>query len=549
MMTPMRPLVFLALFLCITASPAWSADAGAYGAFLAARFAAHQGQLGIAASKMQEALADDPGRPDLLEQAFYLSLLADRTDAARLAAELPRNVLAQLVLADTSAQNGDWQAAALGYALLPPSPLTELLRPVLLGWAEAGAGETAKALGTLEDAEDNMRDGKGFLLLHRALIADFARRNGLAAALYGQIEKAEPEPDLHTARILASFAARNGDSGHARALIEQAVSRNSEFALLKDGLLADTQNPFIGTPTTGIAEAYQTLAALSHGDKGSDGGGEVLAHMALRLNPQATGAMLMLTDMYRGRKQYAQAAKILENIAPTDPLAPLLRIRLASLKAELGALPEARAMLEEMAQTYPASPDPLIMLGDVLSDAKQYPDAVDAYSRAIARVKAPAGSDWSLFYARGAAWLRLHDAARSDADMREALQLAPDQPSVLNFLGFSWADRNIRLADARDMLERALKARPDDAAIIDSLAWVKFRQGDVAGAYQDLRQALSAMPGEPTITGHLGDVYWEMGHHLEAEHQWRRALGLQPDPDEQVRIEGRLKAAEAAEGP
>jgi Flp pilus assembly protein TadD len=172
-----------------------------------------------------------------------------------------------------------------------------------------------------------------------------------------------------------------------------------------------------------------------------------------------------------------------------------------------------------------------------------YADAVGAYTRAIARTPHPTRTDWSLFYAQGAAYERVHDWARAEADMKRALQLDPNQAVVLNFLGFSWTEQNRNLSEAHDMIQRALDQRPNDGQIVDSLGWVDLRQGDVAQAVRLLEHAAELQPTDPTITGHLGDAYWEAGRHLEAEDQWRRALVEQPDPDDAARIEARLKSA------
>jgi Flp pilus assembly protein TadD len=136
---------------------------------------------------------------------------------------------------------------------------------------------------------------------------------------------------------------------------------------------------------------------------------------------------------------------------------------------------------------------------------------------------------------------RIHQWPRAEADMNRALELSPDQPYVLNFLGYSMAERNENLPLAQDMIQRAMKARPNDGAIIDSMGWVKLREGDTKAALRLLEKAAELEPEDPSITGHLGDAYWDAGRHIEAEDQWRRALVLKPDPDDQARIEARLK--------
>jgi Flp pilus assembly protein TadD len=228
-----------------------------------------------------------------------------------------------------------------------------------------------------------------------------------------------------------------------------------------------------------------------------------------------------------------------------DPLAGIVQLHLAAYESRLGQSAQAEVRLERISKQFPEQSEPYARLGDVYAEEGKFADAVGAYSGAIARLPHPGAKDWSLFYARGSSYQRVHDWPRAEADMQEALKLSPDQPVVLNFLGFSWAEQNRNLPQARDMIQRALQQRPNDGAIVDSLGWVVLRLGDVQRAVQLLQQAAELEPVDPTITGHLGDAYWDAGRHVEAEDQWRRALVLKPDPDEASRIEARLKSASA----
>jgi Flp pilus assembly protein TadD len=184
--------------------------------------------------------------------------------------------------------------------------------------------------------------------------------------------------------------------------------------------------------------------------------------------------------------------------------------------------------------------------GDLLRDKNRFPEAVAAYDRALAHTGSPSRSVWPLLYARGVAHERAHQWPKAEADFKRALELSPDQPTVLNYLGYSWADQGTNLAEARQMIDKALQQRPDDGAIIDSLGWVTLRQGDSQGAVKLLERAVEMEPEDATINGHLGDAYWAVGRKLEAMFQWRRALTLNPEPEDAARIEGRLHETTAA---
>jgi tetratricopeptide (TPR) repeat protein len=201
---------------------------------------------------------------------------------------------------------------------------------------------------------------------------------------------------------------------------------------------------------------------------------------------------------------------------------------------------EAIALLREQAARFATMPQPLVRLGDILRRRNRFPEAAEAYDQALARVAAPGERDWPLFYARGISRERSGDWPAAEADFLRALELAPEQPYVLNYLGYSWADQGINLDRARPMLARAVELRPQDGNIADSLGWALYRLGDLAGAVEWLEKAVELEPRNATITDHLADAYWVAGREREAVFQWRRALTMELEPGEGPRIEAKL---------
>ena len=180
-------------------------------------------------------------------------------------------------------------------------------------------------------------------------------------------------------------------------------------------------------------------------------------------------------------------------------------------------------------------------MGDLLRGQKRFSEAADAYSEAIKRLKAEdMPPRWSLYYSRGIAYERSNQWNLAEADLEHALELKPDQPLVLNYLGYSWIDRGEKLKSGLKMIEKAVELRPDDGYIVDSLGWAHYRLGDYASAVQYLEKALELVPEDPTINDHLGDAYWKSGRVTEARYQWRRALQFKPDKDEIKPIEAKL---------
>ena len=249
---------------------------------------------------------------------------------------------------------------------------------------------------------------------------------------------------------------------------------------------------------------------------------------------------------WKARSIFLQRSPCLRRFRTRTRLVPLVRLNRAEMTNRQGHTDEALRQLDRLARDYPDSPVPLVQAGDILRATNRFPEAVVAYDHALTKMHGPSRAVWPLLYARGVALERSHQWPKAEADFKRALELAPDQPTLLNYLGYSWADQGINLTDARQMIDKALKQRPDDGAIIDSLGWVTLRQGNAQEALTLLERAVELQPEDPTINGHLGDAYWAVGRKLEATYQWHRAMTFKPDAEDAARIEGRLHDSAAA---
>ena len=513
--------------------------AGATGAYLNARFAASHADPEQAAGSYLRALEADPSSPELLLGAFVASLLSGRPEAVTLARRLPANQEAQYLLAAVDARAGKWDAARQRFSSLPRQGVTQLLQPLLVAWAEQGAGRTDAALATLRPFADG-NTFRGIYMLHMALIADQAGRIGEAERLYTLARSLFAPNNLRLAQIIASWEARQRRPDAARQILLGLSEGQDDMALVLPALIArDTARP-VATPLQGIADAYLALAVALRQQNANDFA-QIMLRLALDLRPDFTEARILMAEAQLVGKHPAQALEMLAMVPANDPLSPIIRLQRARLLDRLGRTDPALLELDAMSREFPSSPLPEIQKGDLLRAKLRFADAVAAYDRAISRLTVPRRSAWPLFFSRGVAHERAKQWPQAEADLQRALELAPDQPAVLNYLGYTWADQGIRLAEARRMIERAIEQEPKDPAIIDSLGWVMLRQGHADDAELLLEQAVDLQPEDPTINSHLGDAYWAVGRRLEAVFQWRRALTLNPEPAEKARLEARLR--------
>ena len=518
--------------------PAPTAPTGVFSDFLAGRLAADQSDPRVAAQDFLRALAVAPASPELLQQALLAATMGGLPEAVGLAKQLPDNPIAQMLLGDEAARSGDWDGAAQRFRALPQDGVTRLLRPFLIAWAEQGAGRTDAALTGLQPMLNDPQV-RGVSALHAALIADLAGRTANAAQFYHIAQTEYGNPSIRLAQILASFEARQGHEAEALQTLNTAVEETPIMAIALPAVAASLHQRLVPSALDGMAEAYLGLAGALRQDN-EDQVATVLLQLALALRPDFSAARLVIADILETEHHPQRAIDALAPVGTDDPLAAVVQMRRAELEATAGHDGEALRQLQVLAKSYPDSTLPDVEAGDLLRIKGDYPAAAAAYGRAIARIATPSERDWPLFYDRGVADDQADRWPLAEADFQHALQLAPGQPVVLNYLGYSWADRDEHLDEARKMIEQAVHQHPDDGAMIDSLGWVMLRQGDIADAVQTLEHATELMPEDATINGHLGDAYWAAGRKIEAAYQWRRALTLNPLPADAAKLQAKL---------
>lgn len=530
----------------------------AAGFFLAAHQAEEAGDRAAAARFMTQALQRDPGNIELLREAFRLELSEGHIDEAdalakRVVAGPSDGQMAHLLLALEDAQHGAWSSAATSMARLPKLGLASVVAPMVEAWALAGEGRSDDAVKAL----DGLSSVRGFSVLrdfHAAMIEDLAGRSAEAEADYKKALAGETSPSYRVVESLANFYARHGRKQDALAIFEKYRASNPDAVRVELGIKALESGP---KPAPKVQDAKQGLAQAMF-DLGSalrqetDGGVALeFMRLALYMQPDLDVARITLADMLSAERRDSEALALYRGIGRDNPLYFSVRIRIAETLRSMDKLDDAVKELESLAAEWPTRSEPLATEGDFLRSADRFPEAVKAYDRAIALIGTPGPHDWSLFYARGVALERAGDWGRAEKDFLEALRLSPDQPSVLNYLGYSWVDRGQNLDEARGLIERAVKLRPNDGYIVDSLGWVLYREGHFQSAVTHLERAVELKPDDPVINDHLGDAYWRVGRVSEARFQWRRALTLKPEPDLTTRLglklEHGLKASKPGE--
>ena len=531
-------------------------QASAYGNFLVGQYAASRFDFPRAASAMRQALGQDPAAAQALSgEAFLLELLAGNAGtASALATGLPKDSLAQLLLAGSDARAGRWPDVLRRYQALPtPDPLTSVLKPLLVAWAQQGGGNTKAALATLQG--QGIAAARTIFALHTALIADQAKLIPLAAQNYGIVQGGMNVTNLRLTELLASWDARTGDTTSADQVLN-SLSPDLAIAMTLPAIKKQLMTPPVGNAVQGLAEVYVNLAAALEDElsnapqRGQQAAAQqtvmTMLQLGLQLQPDLTSARLLLSEVVDKGNNAAVAMAPLQGITKDDPLYPLAALRRSVLLARMGQNDQAQSLLQNLALAYPTSPEPILAQADLLRQNNQFAAAVPLYTKALPLMPSNSPAAWVVYYDRAMCYDQSGDWPRAQTDLLQALKLSPGQPYVLNYLGYSWAVKKENMPKARAMIEQALQVVPNDGAIIDSLGYVLMQQGQAQAAVRTLIQAVKLIPEDPTINAHLGDAYAAAGEHLQAVFQWRRALQLDPSADLTTELLAKLQIKAAS---
>jgi len=525
----------------------------AAGSYLAARHAGQQRDAGAAAAFYGAALKRDPKNGDLLDRTF-LSLLVDGDIedsvkyAERIAQADKSDRVAQLVLGVHALKHKQYAAARRDLAQSIRGPITDLTATLLSAWSMYGTGDSKGAIAAI----DRLAGPDWYAIfkeLHAGMISDIAGNKKEAGKRLEHAYKLDGTA-LRVVEAYGSWLSRNASSKEALDVFEtfdKALPRHPLVVEAMNQLKAGQKLPLlVSNAQAGAAEALYGLGA-SLGRRGGEDLGLVYLQLSLYLVPNHPLALLSLADLYESLKKPELAIKAYERVPANSPLHRNAAIQMASNLDALDRSDEAAKHLEALVKEHPDDLEAIMALGNVLRGHKKFAECADVYTKGVDTLKQPEKANWVIFYFRGICYERSHQWPKAEADLKKALDLFPEQPHVLNYLGYSWVDQGVHLDEGMDMIKRAVQQRPDDGYIVDSLGWAYFRTGNYPEAVKQLERAIELKPEDPTINDHLGDAYWRIGRTLEAKFQWAHARDLKPDPEDLPKIEAKLKDGLAEE--
>jgi tetratricopeptide (TPR) repeat protein len=561
-----KSLLLSAAFLCIAFSAGACASVNAraadndnqFGTYLSAHVAAGQHDLSEAARLYQSSLADDPDNSDLASRAFlYTAAAGDVDGAISLADKVIKTSTddraARLALAIGALKHGNYSRARDQLAQSGKGPLTTLTLLLVDGWAAQGAGDTDTALKNM-DALSAVGGAPQLIMYHRALMLDLAGRDADADAAY-KFVMAQNANGPRVVEAYGRFLERQGRIDEAKALYQKIQGDESLVPIATAGLarIAAGTKPdrLVDSPQEGAAEGLFSIA-VSLNDATSADIAILYLRFALYLQPDFDLAKIVLADRFETLKKYDDAITVYRSIDPSSPYQLAAIVQVAIDEGRLDRNDQAIADLKSILEKHPNDVAAWTSLADAYRAASKDQDAIDAYTKAIALLNPPDKNDWQLYFARAVSEENLKQYAQGEADLQMALKISPDQPQVMNYLGYTWVDQNRKLPEALALLEKARALSPYDGYIVDSVGWAYFRMAKYKEAATALQAAVLLVPGDPTINEHLGDAYWMAGRKLDARFQWNHALAFNTDPTLKPEIEkklsGGMDAAQARAG-
>jgi tetratricopeptide (TPR) repeat protein len=500
------------------------------GSYLAARHAGVERDAASAAAFYRSALRSDPKNNELLDRAFISSVAdGDVDEAVKLAERIlsvdKSNRVARLVVGVQDLKLKKYAAAQLNINQSIRGPITDLVATLLSGWATYATGDVKAAVASV----DKLTGPEWYPIfkdLHTGMMYDLAGKEKEAGARFERAYKLD-DSMLRVADSYARWMTRNKADDAAHGVYETKAGKKLP--------------PLVDSAQAGAAEALYGIGATLI-RRGGEDLALVYLQLALYLQPNHPLALLSLADLYESVKRPAMAIKVYERVPSGSPLKRNAQIQLATDLDSADRSDEAIKILKGVIAEDHKDLEGIMALGNIERGRKKFADCVTTYSLGIDAL--PEGNDKAnsvYYYYRGICEERSKQWSKAEADMRKALELQPEQPHVLNYLGYSWIDQGVNLDEGMKMIKRAVEQRPDDGYIVDSLGWAYYRIGSYEDAVKNLERAIDLKPEDPTINDHLGDAYWRIGRTLEAKFQWAHARDLKPEPDDLPKIEAKIE--------
>ncbi len=476
----------------------------------------------------------DPANIDLKRRTMVISMGAGDLDmAAEYASDIidgsPGESLATLFLSAYDVTQQNYKKSLQELAAMEDGGMSRFAVPLIRAWTKAHLGQF-----DISDFKPQSLDA-----FHAALLGHFLNEDTKSLEFLNKVRKiSHNEPSLKLADaylVLGEYeTAQEIYEDLAKTQPSASVDIRLDYLKTKKDAL---KPPFLEeiSAAQGLGMAYIDMAKILYAEESTDSA-RIFTQIGLSVAPDLEDGHILLAKIYTESGRFSEAVSHYRKISPQSRYATDVQLKIAEIQESVGQLDNAITGLEGLYEKKPHI-DLLVQVGDIFRRAQNYASAVEYYNRALNNLGKETPDDyWFLYYVRGIAQERLGDWKKAEIDFMKALAYRPNDPFVLNYLAYGWAERNENLSKSLEFLEKAVSRRPMDGHIRDSLGWVLYKLGQFENAIDPLEKAISYLPYDPIVNEHLGDAYWQVGRKREALFQWQRALNHVEEGDETVDV-------------
>ena len=514
-----------------------------YGSLLAGQIAKYNNENKIASKYYRFANQKNPKNNDILELSLMSSILSGDIKLALEDLEkygnnlsIKNSKISQLLKFIKYIKNENYKKALNLLNKNEEIIITSKVQPIIKAWL-ADSFSNAKSEIDQFEYKSNGLVMSDIYFIHLALINNFYKDKQNAINIF--------EKTLNSGidnRLRHMFFYRNliENKIEENKIIKSFVNKNPSHSFniyVNKKNLSDFK---ISTKKDGISESLFNIAEALYSQRMYDLS-IAYCYLSLYLNKNNFINYYLLSQNFIMLQKAENAISVLQNIPLNSYLGWNSFLKIADINLNLNNYSKAENFILQLKKYSSNRVDVHYKLGEIYHNKKDYDKAIKAFNEAISLLKISSEENWYLYYSRGMSYERSNQWEKAEKDFLYALELSPQQPLVLNYLGYTWIDYGINLKKAENFIREAIKLRPKDGYFIDSLGWAYYRQGKYDLAVLELEKAVGLIPNDPVINDHLGDALFRAGYYNEARYQWNRALLYEPEKELKENIKFKLK--------
>lgn len=508
-----------------------------FGDYLAGFFALKEKDIPTAAHYYQRAYNQDKQNFDLLTTTFVLTGVTGDIDKAGPLAEkalaiTPSDPITRYVAGTYYLKKGDLKKAKDIISPIQRVGFSNILVSIMEAWIYAGEGNQEEALSSLNALLED-EEVSALYHFHRALILEYFGRMKESAQEYQVLLDAQAT-SLKILLSMLNFYKKLGLENKKVDFLE-AYQKAYYSSILENNFLS-SPNPaeVIDSPQKGAADALFTMAA-TYALRQNIETSLLLARLALYLHPDSLLMQFLAAELLESCGQFAEANVFYEELVKNKKMQEFAYLKWGNNLRAMKKYKEALAAFEKVRKINPELLSSYRYIGDTYIDLEDYRSAIKYYDEAISRASSEDPDLWQVYFSRGTASYQLRDIKRTYEDMRKSLELSPDNPIVLNFLGYTMLENGDDMEEAFEMIQKAAELFPENGSVLDSLGWACFLKGAYPQSVEILEKAAALEASNALINSHLGDAYWKVGRKREAVFQWEKSLSLKEEQSEELR--------------